>query len=119
MSASLISSQDGDLTVLVNLTPHDVLVIDGEKSIDIQKSGEVARVSTKSEKIGTAAGLPLFTTVYGEVTGLPTPSTGTYLIVSALVRCALPERKDLISPSQLVRNSAGEIVGCAGFDVNP
>ncbi len=119
--SSLLSNdiQDGGLTVLVNLTPHDVLVIDGEKIIQIEKSGEIARVSSSSEKVGTAAGLPLFATKFGEVANLPEPKKGNLYIVSALVRAALPHRKDLLSPSQLVRNSEGAVIGCQGFDVNP
>jgi hypothetical protein len=35
-----------------------------------------------------------------------------YYIVSAMVRAALPDRKDLLVPSQQVRDDAGRVVGC-------
>mgnify|MGYP001598752857 FL=1 len=64
------------------------------------------------------AGIPLFVTVGGDVTGLPEPVAGTIYIVSLLVRQAVPHRLDVLSPGQLVRDSAGQPVGCIGLDAN-
>lgn len=120
MSASLISNtRDGGFTILINLTPHTVSIINGERVTEIEPSGEIARIAAISEKIGTAASLPLFVTRYGNVTGLPPAQSGTFFIVSSIVRIAHPERTDLLSPSGLLRNSEGRVVGCTGFDVNP
>ena len=42
---------------------------------------------------------------------------GVILIVSTLVKNASPDRKDLVSPGELIRNEAGQPVGCKGFCV--
>lgn len=40
---------------------------------------------------------------------------GIYLLVSAMVREALPLRKDLVSPGQLLRDDDGNVIGCLGL----
>lgn len=104
---------------LVNLTPHTINIISSDGSVvNIPPSGDVARVSTVSRLVGTIEGVELYAQETGEVTGLPAPSRDTIYIVSALVRLAHPERHDLASPGELVRNSAGQPVGCRGLVVN-
>ena len=63
-------------------------------------------------------GVGLYKTEYGEVEGLPEPQEGVLYIVPAMVRNALPERKDLASPGMLIRNAEGQPVGCDGLDIN-
>lgn len=105
---------------VTNLTPHDLVVVhdDGSKTT-FPKSGTVARVSSRSVQVDDVNGVPLFDVVFGDVTDLPEFSVDTLLVVSALVRNALPSRKDLVSPGDLVRDDAGNVVGCKGFIVNP
>lgn len=106
---------------IINLTPHDVVVhLEGEKKI-YPKSGEVARVTTKSVQVGEVDGVPVFEQTYGEIEGLPDPQDGVYYIVSLVVRQAAQAqgRTDVISPdtspSGAVRNEAGQIIGTKGF----
>ena len=40
------------------------------------------------------------------------------LIVSAMVRQALPDRKDLASPGDLVRDENGAVIGCGNLIIN-
>lgn len=106
---------------IINLTPHTVNVwnVEGtEKLSDLPPSGNVARVEVARTLAGEVAGLPVFVQQRGEVTGLPAFVQGSYLLVSAQVRLALPERTDLLSPGELLRNEQGQPVGCKGLDGN-
>lgn len=104
----------------VNLTPHDVTVIKGNgQSMTIPKSGDVARCSQTRKDVDQINDIMLSVTQFGDVEGLPEPRWGVWFIVSALVRAGVPHRKDVLSPGALVRDDAGNVIGCQGFDVNP
>jgi len=76
----------------------------------------VARVETTKDYYGyfdlEDRRIDIYRETYGQVEGLPGPEDGTLYIVSALVRLALPERKDLVSPGECVRDSQGRVVSC-------
>ena len=99
---------------IINLTPHSINIIDKQ----IPPSGKVARVSVTSKEAGTFAGIPLKIPTFGDVVDLPDPEPNTMFIVSALVRSACPKRKDLASPSDMVRDEDGRIIGCRALDIN-
>ena len=40
-------------------------------------------------------------------------------IVAGLLRIQLPDRKDLVSPSKMIRNEHGAVVACGALEVNP
>ena len=67
------------------------------------------------------AGVPVVTTRPGPVTGLPAfeADEDAGYIVSSLVRLALPDRIDLFSPADLVRDAAGAVIGCRSLEGNP
>ena len=98
-----------------NLTPHSVTIIGGESPLALPSEG-IARVSQTREQIGTIAGVPVYRSTFGSVTGLPDQATGVALLVSAMVRAAVPERRDVYSPGELVRDAAGQPVGCRGLE---
>jgi hypothetical protein len=99
-----------------NLTPHQVVVILDDYTVTFEPSGIVARVSQTLSRTGTAAGgIPVFSRYFGDVIGLPEREAGVLLIVSALVKSALPDRKDLLSPAELIRDGQGNVIGCNGF----
>lgn len=107
---------------LVNLTPHAVVLHRDDGTTEaIPPSGSVARVSQVATQVGTVAGVPVVTTRPGSVTGLPAfeADDGAGYIVSAMVRLAMPERIDLFSPADLVRDAAGAVVGCRALEGNP
>ena len=83
---------------LINLTPHDIHVMENGEIQTYPASGQQARVSVTQEKLTEINGVPVYRPVYGEVTGLPEPQNDTMYIVSMLVRSAAPNRTDLISP---------------------
>ena len=105
---------------MLNRTEHEVKVFNTiganipDKVLE-QYKGEPIRVSCESRKVDTVEGIDIYENIYGEVTGLPEFKKGVYYVVSAMVRQALPERKDLLSPGQLIRNEAGQPVGCLGL----
>lgn len=107
--------------MLKNLTPHEVCIyklngVTPDLDLVIEAGEEVARVSCEHMKVDKKVeGVDMYRTVFGEVTGLPEYSEGVYLLVSAMVREALPLRKDLVSPGQLLRNEEGQVIGCLGL----
>ena len=105
--------------MLVNLTPHNVNL----PGLTLPPAG-LARVSVTMAEVGHGTmpdhigAVPLLRGTYGDVTGLPEPEEGTIYIVSAMVRMALPGRKDLASPARLVRDDKGNITGCEALEIN-
>ena len=98
-------------TTIVNLTPHAITV--GSRSFP--PSGSLARVAMLITPCGEIDGVPLFSTAFGQVEGLPPQEAGRYYLVSALVASAEKDRTDLLSPSGLVRDEKGIVIGCEGF----
>lgn len=111
---------------MINLTPHAVRIFseDGKTELAaVNPSGAVARVSVV-RKPATATPvflyteIPAFVSEYGAVVGLPEPDGATWYIVSAMVRQAVPTRRDVLSPGELVRGADGQPIGCRGLDSN-
>ena len=98
-------------STIVNLTPHAITV--GSRSFP--PSGTLARVAMLISPQGEIDGIPLFATAFGQVEGLPPQEAGRYYLVSALVASAEKDRTDLLSPSGLVRDEQGRVIGCEGF----
>ena len=103
---------------IINLTPHEV-VLCGQH---IPASGQQARVSMTRAQTGTidldGTTVPIYSTILGQVTGLPPAAGGVGYIVSAMVRSASPERRDVYSPADLLRDSSGAVIGCGSLDQN-
>ncbi len=104
----------------INLTTHIVNETISGKAFP--PSGKVARVSETPVEIykieNDSIGIPVFTTTYGVVEDLPNPEENTIFIVSGQVRTQVKHRKDVLSPGDLVRNDAGQPIGCKGFKSN-
>jgi len=101
---------------LLNLTPH-AIVITGHETI--LPSGSIARVNTQLCNTGDVNGIPLMTSKTLGISNVPQPEFGTMYIVASMVRMHLPDRKDLCSPSKLIRNQHGGVVACGALEVNP
>lgn len=116
---SYINKEEND--ILKNLTPHEVKIfkLNGttpDLDVVIEAGGAVARVSCEYIKVDKKVdGIDLYRPVFGEVTGLPDYEEGVYLLVSAMVREALPLLSDLVSPGQLLRDDDGNVIGCLGL----
>lgn len=122
--------------ILVNLTPHSIRVFsaDGKTEIaTVPPSGAVARVEVARAESGVIpiewdaerllagdplSGIPVFTSSYGDVLNLPPAQSGVVFIVSAMVRQAVPARRDVMSPGELIRGTDGQPIGCRGMEAN-
>jgi hypothetical protein len=101
----------------VNLTPHAINIYNSEKQLvmTVPPSGAVARVQTQRKLSAVYDGVEIYRTQYGNVENLPAPQKDTIYIVSALVAAAVPRRDDVLQPGELLRNDAGQPVGCVGL----
>ena len=104
---------------IINMTPHSVHIMDANNVItnEFPASGNQIRLKAETVIVGALEGVPITRTVFGEPVGLPDTTEGTYYIVSQLVKSALPFRKDLLVPAEVVRNEKGVIIGCKSLGV--
>lgn len=111
---------------LVNLCKHDVDVVDvaGLPLVKLPPSGKVASIATQQQEKGHLQPegemvlIPAFTIRRGEVEGLPPPEEGVVYVTGALVREAVPHRKDVASPGDQLRDEKGRPIGCKGLIFN-
>ena len=101
-------------TKIMNLTPHAINFVNesGETILTIEPCGELARVTAKTVVTGEINNIPVTTTEFGEVEGLPDPTPDTIFIVSSLVAGRVPEREDVFIPNESIRDDKGRIIGC-------
>ena len=99
--------------MIINMTPHPIIIISskGERKIEIPSTGLI-RLKAETVPAGEVDGVPLTRTEFGEPEGLPEYQEDGFIIVSQLVKTALPLRKDLLVPAEVVRDEKGNIVGC-------
>jgi hypothetical protein len=100
---------------LINMTPHPINIVDVDKNnlMTIPISGSQIRLSTTTVDTGIRVnGIAVTSTKFGQPVGLPELSEGVFYIVSAIVKSALPNRKDLLVPAEMQRNDSGNIIGC-------
>jgi hypothetical protein len=106
------------MKIIINLTPHDIVIVGENGNRTIPKSGKVARVEAESRSCGFFDNVSLSSVKFGAVIELPEYQPDILLIVSAMVRAAAPSRPDLASPGELVRDASGAVVGCRGLIVD-
>lgn len=106
------------MTTLINLTPHTLNIVAADGSIvDIQPSGNVARVASSSAVVATINGINVTASTWGEVTGLPAAEEGVILIVSRMVKDRVADRADVMVPGAPVRDAEGKIIGASGLSL--
>ena len=96
-----------------NFTPHPITICNnaGEVVRVIQPEGLV-RLKAVTVPAGEIDGVPVTRTEFGQPEGLPEFKEGVFIVVSQLVKTALPSRSDLLVPAEVVRDEKGNIVGC-------
>lgn len=103
---------------LVNLTPHPLRLRKADGTfMDLPKPAAgvaIPRRSVKTEQQGEIDGLPVYKTVLGPVENAPAPQQDTVFVVSRLVVDAMPERTDLVSPGEAIRDADGKVIGANG-----
>ena len=98
----------------INLTSHTINEI--TTGLAIPPSGRVARVKASTIKSAEHAGVPIYSSTFGDVEGLPERQPDVIYIVSALALNAVPtNRTELVSPGSLQRNEHNQPIGCCGF----
>ena len=112
-----------------NYTPHEITLIgdDGKPLISFPSCG-VARCQVTRERTGNISVfvsnegvkklhlIPINSTNFGQVEGLPEPNGENLFIVSLAVAQAMSEkRSDLLVTDDTVRDENGKIVGCRAF----
>jgi len=104
---------------LVNLTPHAVTLHGIDGSVTLPPSGAIARLAVTrfplTSVVIDGVTLEVNRPTMGAVSGLPDDNYPDVLyVVSALVAEAV-RRRDLVSPGELLRDSAGVIIGAKGL----
>ena len=102
---------------IVNMTPHSLNIHnqDGEHVLTVEPSGTVARIEVKRNLMREEDGILFFETIAGDCDELPAPEMGTIFVVSRFVRAAVADREDVFQPGELLRNDAGQVIGCIGL----
>lgn len=101
------------MTQIKNFTPHPITICNnaGEVIRVIQPEGLV-RLKAVTVPAGEIDGVPVTKTEFGTPEGMPEFKEGVFIVVSQLVKTALPSRSDLLVPAEVVRDEKGNIVGC-------
>jgi hypothetical protein len=105
---------------LVNLTPHPINILVGNKIIVISTSGIVARCTTVISDLDPIEfegfKIPITQSLIGEIINLPERQENTMYIASILVSTKAKQlgRTDVVSPDT-IRDDLGNIIGCKGF----
>lgn len=104
---------------LINLTPHVIKIHNPERLlVALDSTDEIARVEVTTEPQGSIGDIIIYRNTYSDVTGVPAPVDGVSYVVSAIVRLALPNRSDVLSPGDLLRSPEGQPIGCLGLVQN-
>ncbi len=99
---------------ILNYTPHIINETETGKSYPSDGIARVESITLWTEN--TVGGVRLCHTTTGKVIGLPEQEEGIYILVSGMVLDA-SDRGDLLAPGELVRNDAGQPIGCRGFRI--
>ncbi len=104
---------------IINLTPHPVELleetVDETRVIRTFPSEGFARCKQIIEESDPIDSIPIQKVRYGSIENLPAPKDSVFYIVSHLVRVARPQRLDLLSPGEVIRDGDGVILGCVNF----
>ncbi len=103
---------------IINMTPHKLNIYNdlGTKEVmTLEPCGIVPRCKQENVIVANYGGVPIYDMQFGEVIDLPEKKPTIYLVVSRLVKTAIPERDDLLCPGALLRNDKGQPIGCIGL----
>jgi hypothetical protein len=101
---------------LINLTPHSIRLSNGEV---IEPTGYVSRVNTTQSQVDDIRGVPILESSMSRTVNIPEEEEGVSYIVPSVVRQMAPRRRDLLSPTKLIRDSNGNVIGCGALERNP
>ena len=105
--------------MIINLTSHDVTILDPksrEMLLRVRPSGTVVRVSSSFTQEGSHDGVPLYKDSSSRDPILPAEREGVIYVVPRPVRLACPTRLDLYYPFKVIRDrDTDEVLGCEGL----
>ena len=100
---------------IINTTPHAITDVVSGMTFPSDPNHQI-RISETLVPRGFLGSIPLFSRTFGELYNLPLDTKpNQYYLVSLLVKQARPQRSDLLSPGELIRDEKGVIIGCKGF----
>lgn len=102
---------------LVNLCPHS-MIVEGVETVYLPPAAFPARLRLEETEVGYLDGIPIVEQKALDPVGLPSENQGVLLVVSSMLRVAQPHRLDLVSPTRLIRNDLGEVIGCRALCCN-
>ena len=109
---------------IINMTPHELTFVNGDKSTTIPSSGIVRAKQNAQEHLftieseeGSCVNVPVMSSIeFGEPENVPERRSDAIYIVSAIAAQAIkkhmPSRDDFFIVCKTVRNEAGQIIGC-------
>ena len=106
--------------MIINKTPHRVIILDSDNRIIkcYASLPPVIRINyIKKRENSTLEGVPICRVESNMVENLPDPQPGIYYIVSSAVKTELSQRYDLLTPSEIVRDDYGNILGCKSLRI--
>jgi hypothetical protein len=112
----VIKMESKNSVELINLTPHDIVLIVGDDRVVIPRSGNILRLPesiSESETVnydGREILLVTKTLQIADARALPVV-TNRYYIVSLPIAQAIA-RSDFLVPDDPIRDSEGRVVGC-------
>ena len=102
--------------MIKNLTPH--AITETTTGGIYPPSGTICRVTMTCRRVNEIAGAPVYKAEYGAIENLPAPVPGVVYVVSGMVLAVLAgSREDVVAPGELVRNEAGQPIGCQGWKI--
>jgi len=106
---------------IVNLTNHEVNIVDGNYNvIKTFPSEGIVRCSSNTKMMPSIEGVPISITTYGDAENVPKKEKDTIYIVSKLVAQVHRDRNDFYIVDRTVRNNvSGIIIGAKGLSLNP
>lgn len=106
----------------INLTANDITIFGkNHTNVTIPKSGTVAYCKQQDNILDEACLngciFPIGKRIYTEVGNVPAPKENVFYIVNLVVAQQLPERDDLLVPSNSIKDENGNIVGFKSLNI--
>jgi len=104
--------------ILVNTTPHKIDIMLQGEILEIPAAKQPLRLREEARFIGIAGNIPLYAKEFLLEGDLPSEDERCeilYIVPAIVAQLLRKNRRDLIVPHNLVRDTNGNIIGCGGF----